>query len=127
MKNPLARRAHNTAAPASPAPTSEQSERGGYARVNLFVGAYRIPADGWLRLPGARIRYLHQIDDHEFVEVGSPGAVGPLWLIIEDEARAFWPVMARLEEPGPQAFTGAKDEPGEFPQPAADSAFVTGS
>ena len=64
-----------------------------YARANLFVGKYKVPRDGHVRLPATtRVRVLRGV-------VTSAGWMqspnGGLWLIVDD-GDDFWPVMVRL-------------------------------
>jgi hypothetical protein len=64
-----------------------------YARANLFVGKYKVPSDGHIRLgSGARVRYLR---GREGADGWMQDAAGPVWLIVEDGD--FWPVMIRIE------------------------------
>ena len=63
-----------------------------YARANLFVGKYKIPLDGHIRLGSrSRVRYLR----------GREGPDG--WQ--QDEAGDLWLIVIRLEsgldQPGP--------------------------
>lgn len=78
----------------------------GYAKTNIFVGKYDVPADGHLRLSNAKLKivrlspysYITGKERHEgggmmVTEDGDP------WLIVEDGD--FWAVMVHLEEGDP--------------------------
>jgi hypothetical protein len=66
---------------------------GDYARANLFVGKYRVPTNGHIRLPEtARVRVLRGVVDQEG---WSQDDGGEPWLIVEDGD--FWSVMVRLD------------------------------
>ena len=67
-------------------------DESGYAKVNLFVGKYRVPKDGHIRLPNAKVRLLLGRETPE----GWVGDGTEWWLMIEDGD--FWPVMVRLSD-----------------------------
>lgn len=72
----------------------------GYAPGNVFVGRYKVPKDGWVRIENPRIRYMRQlpsghafVDDEESTRRLYPNA--SVWLIVEDGD--FWPVMVHID------------------------------
>lgn len=71
-----------------------KAEDPAYAHVNVFVGKYKVPANGALALPKARVRILYGRED----EVGfvTDDEHGVPWLIVQDGG--FWTVMIRLTD-----------------------------
>jgi hypothetical protein len=65
----------------------------GYERVNLFVGGYKVPKGGHLRLADATVRFIRGVETEQGW-IGTNNPLDPLWMIVEDGD--FWPVMVRL-------------------------------
>lgn len=65
----------------------------GYSRVNLFLGKQKVPKDGHLRLPHARVRILWGRETPAgWVQ---DDKCGDPWLIVQNAF--FWHVMVRLD------------------------------
>lgn len=64
-----------------------------YARANVYVGRYKVPRDGHIRLPEtARLRILlGVVTDEGWTE----DPTGEPWLILDD-GEGFWPVMVKI-------------------------------